>query len=208
MDLKWTDLLPSVERFLQAWQIVRVCPDKINGSKEQISFNLLTLTVVLVVFILARNIVAGAEHSLASDLFSTVVSSVVVFACGFICLLQDSSENGLDRARKWGLFLVMLWVVSLIAAILIDGIATWNHVTPPTSIGIDAIFLPGTLPAFAKDGLRALFFGLVALAFMIWKTRKMDPQFRVRGKCAIGTVLVGLFVNTILLQLFVYSNFF
>jgi hypothetical protein len=206
MAFNLADLTGSVNRFLEAWRIVRICPDKITAPQEQLSFNVLTLTVVLGIFILARYSVAGVERGVASDLFASVISAVVIFVTGFSILIFDSSPEAMDRARKWGMFFVLTWITSLVVAILIDGIAVWNHADAPTTLAIDSVFIPGSLPPLVKNSLRALIMGVVALALLLIKTRVNDPQFRILSQCSILTIFYGLVVNTALLLAFLYSN--
>ncbi|MFH1345374.1 MAG: hypothetical protein ABIL01_29845 [Pseudomonadota bacterium] len=206
MAFNLTDLTGSVNRFLEAWRIVRICPDRITAPQEQLSFNFLTLTVVLAIFILARYSVAGVERGIASDLFATIISAGVIFVTGFSILIIDSSPEAMVRARKWGMFFVLTWIASLVAAILIDGIAVWNHIDPPTSQVIDSVFIPGTLSPLVKNSLRALIMGIVALALLLLKTWMNDPQFKLLSQCSIFTIFFGLLVNTALLLMFLYSN--
>ena len=197
----------GVERFLQAWRVVRICPDRIDAPKEQLSFNILTLGITLVIFVLARSTISGADQSIATDTVATVISSFVVFLTGFVTLFLDPN-GGMERAYKWGTFFVLTWITSLICAILIDGISIWNSPThkPLSSVIINEIFVQGSLPAFVKNLLRAIGFGVIALALLIIKTKIMDPPFKMFSKCAIITLATGLTMNTVLLVLFLYSN--
>lgn len=206
MAFNLADLTGSVNRFLEAWRIVRICPDRITAPKEQLSFNFLTLTIVLGIFILARYSVAGVERGVASDLFASVISAVVIFVTGFSILIIDSSPEAMVRARKWGMFFVLTWITSLVVAILIDGIAVWNHADAPTTLAINSVFIPGTLSPLAKNSLRALIMGVVALALLLIKTRMNDPQFKILSQCSLMTIFCGLAVNTALLLTFLYSN--
>jgi len=200
------ELTKSIPRFFEAWRIVRVCPDRIDAPKEQLSFNVLTLAVVLVIFMIARSSVAGAERSVASDLFATAVSAVVIFVTGFVILIIDNGPDAMDRVHKWGMFFVLTWITSLLAVILIDGIPLWNHASAPTTIAIDSLFIPGTLSEIAKNSLRALIMGLVALVILLIKTKCNDAQFSIMSRCSLLTLFFGLLVNTGLLLVFLYSN--
>lgn len=206
MSFDLSALTESIPRFLEAWRIVRVCPDKIDAPNERLSFNLFTLAVVLAIFVVARYSVAGAERSVASDLFATIISAFVIFVTGFFVLIVDNGPDAMVRVRKWGMFFVLTWITSLLAVIAIDGIALWNHADAPTTVVINAIFVPGTLSEITKNTLRALIMGVVALAILLAKTWLNDNQFRIMSKCSILTILFGLFVNTGLLLIFLYSS--
>ncbi|KAH2808729.1 hypothetical protein KXV85_005854, partial [Aspergillus fumigatus] len=126
MAFDWTGLGVSVTQFLEVFRIVRICPDKIDAPNEQISLNVATLASVLLIFALARHIVAGADAGVAVSFIGTIVSAAVMFVTGFVILVRDSRSDAMVRVRKWGMFFVLTWIISLIAAILIDGIAVWS----------------------------------------------------------------------------------
>jgi hypothetical protein len=206
MVFDWAKLGGSVLQFLEAFKIVRVCPEKIDAPNEQLSLNLTTLAVVLAIFVFARYSIAGADRGIASDMLGTIVSATIMFVTGFVILIVDNGSDAMTRVRKWGMFLVLTWIISLVAAILVDGIAIWNHSDAPTTIVIDSIFVPGSLSPLAKNSLRALIMGMIALGILLTKTRFHDAQFRIWSKCSITTILMGLIVNTGLLLLFLYGN--
>jgi hypothetical protein len=206
MAFDWAKLGESVLQFLEAFRIVRVCPEKIDAPNEQISLNVTTLAVVLVIFVFARYSIAGADRGFAADMIGTIVSATIMFVTGFIILVMDNGSDAMIRVRKWGMFFVLTWIISLIAAILIDGIAIWNHGEAPSTIVIDSIFVPGSLPPLVKDSFRALIMGMIALGILLIKTRFNDTQFRILSKCSITTTLFGLCVNTGLLLVFLYGN--
>ena len=206
MAFDWAKLGDSVVQFLEVFRIVRVCPDKIDAPNERISLNVVTLAIVLVIFVFARHIIAGAETGLAADFVGTIVSAAVMFVTGFVVLVMDSRADAMVRVRKWGMFFVLTWIISLIAAIVIDGIAVWNGKDAPTSMIINWLFVPGTLPPLLKDMFRALIMGVIALGILLIKTRFSDTKFKVWSRCSIVTILVGLVVNTGLLLFFLYGN--
>jgi hypothetical protein len=207
MAFDWAKLGGSVTQFLEAFRIVRVCPEKMDAPNEQLSLNLTTLAIVLAIFVLARRSIAGAETGVASDMFGTIVSASIMFVTGFVILIIDNASDVMTRVRKWGMFFVLTWIVSLVVVILVDGIAVWNHSPDvPTTVVIDSIFIPGSLPPLVKNSFRALIMGLIALTILLIKTRINDPQFRILSRCSITTIMAGLIMNTLLLQAFLYSN--
>ncbi len=196
----------SVLQFLEAFKIVRVCPEKIDAPNEQLSLNVTTLAIVLVIFVFARYSIAGADRGIASDMIGTIVSATIMFVTGFVILVMDNSSGAMIRVKKWGMFFVLTWIISLIAVIVVDGIAIWNHGDPPSTMVIDSIFVPGSLPPLVKDSFRALIMGLIALGILLIKTRFSDTEFRILSRCSITTILIGLGVNTCLLLVFLYGN--
>jgi hypothetical protein len=207
MAFDWAKFSGSVPQFLEAFRIVRVCPEKIDAPSEQLSLNLTTLAVVLAIFVLARRSIAGADAGVASDMVGTIISASIMFVTGFVILIIDNSSDVMTRVRKWGMFFVLTWIVSLVVVILVDGIAVWNHSSDvPTTVVIDSVFIPGSLSPLIKNSLRALIMGLIALAILLIKTRFNDPQFRILSRCSLTTILAGLVMNTVLLQAFLYSN--
>lgn len=198
-------LLGSIPEFLEALRIVRICPDKINAPSENLSVNILTLAIVIAIFALARLTVAGADRDLASNVLAIVVSAAVTFVTGFIVFIFDRQPT-VDRARKWGAFFVMTWVISLLASVVIDGIPVWNNVPKTTTFAIDAIFPPASLSALAKDTMRSLIVGGIALSILLIKTKIADPEFRIVSRCAIATIGAGFLVNTAMLLAFLYGN--
>jgi hypothetical protein len=206
MTFDWAKLAGSVPQFLEVFRIVRLCPDEINAPDEKLSLNLTTLAIVLAIFVIARRSIAGASGGVASDMLGTVVSASVMFVTGFVILIIDNTSDVMTRVRKWGMFFVLTWIISLVVVIVIDGIAIWNHRDPLTTIVIDSIFVPGTLSPLIKNSFRALVMGLIALSVLLVKTRINCPQFRIFSRCSLTTVLAGLVMNTLLLLAFLYSD--
>jgi hypothetical protein len=207
MAFRLDDLIPSIEKFLEGWKIVRVCPDKIVAPAGQLSFNVLALLVSLLLFMLARGTIAGNDiDEVGANLAATVISGFIAFVTGYVQLIWDSGDQALDRAKKWGMFFVYLWITSLLVVIVIDGIPIWNHVTPLTTIIINAIFNQGSLSALEKNGLRGIVIGLIALSIMLVKTRCMDKDFKINDVCIWLTLAAGLIVNAILLLMFLYGH--
>jgi hypothetical protein len=204
--IKINDLLPSIQKFLQTWRVVRICPTEIDAPNETLSFNVLTLTISVAIFLMARISVAGADTSLDVTVIATVVSVVIVFLTGYVVLVFDNSPTATDKARKWGAFFVMLWLTSLLLLVLFDALPFWLGRTGVTSFLIDVIFGPGNLVASLKDVTRAAFFGAAALGILLFKSKRMDPNFRIRSECAIATVLLGFAMNTALMLLFIYAH--
>jgi hypothetical protein len=206
MAIELAKLGESIVQFLEAFRIVRVCPEKIEAPDEKISLNVTTLVIVLLIFAFARYSIAGSDRGIASDLIGTLVSATVMFVTGFFVLVVDSGTDAMIRVRKWGMFFVLTWIISLLAVIIIDGIAVWNHNDAPTTLIIDSLFLPGSLPPLLKDAFRALIMGMIALAILLIKTQLHDQQFRIWSRCSITTIFIGLLVNTGLLLFFLYGN--
>jgi len=101
---------------------------------------------------------------------------------------------------------VMMWLTSLILLLLIDAIPYWLGYNPITSTIINAVFGPGRVEPWAKDVLRGIFFGMMALVILLFKSKRMDKNFRPNSRCAIVTVSVGLGVNTALMAGFIYGH--
>lgn len=203
------NLQDSVYQFLEALKVVRVCPDKIDAPNEQLNVNVLSLAVVILIFALARNFVAGSNPEFVSNILAIMVSTTATFVSGFVIYVLSRNPT-IERAKKWGAFFVMTWIISLIVAILLDGIVIWNTQSAagaPTSRIIDSIFGVDVLPPMLKDAMRAVVIGIPALAILLIKTRIADPAFSILSKCSIGTLGLGLFVNTLMLLLFLYGSF-
>src|SRR5256885_11486955 len=98
MSFKLADLIPSIDRFVQAWRIVRIWPDKISAPQEQLSFNVLTLAIALAIFVIARTTVAGAESGVEAHIAATIISAFIVFSTGYITLIFDSTDQGMEKA--------------------------------------------------------------------------------------------------------------
>jgi len=209
MSIDPAKLLESVYQFLEALKAVRICPDRIDAPNEQLNVNIVSLAVVVVIFALARNFVAGSNPGFASDIFAIIVSTMATFVTGFIIFVLSRNPTT-ERAKKWGAFFVMTWVISLIVAILLDGIAIWNTQNPaatPTSKIIDFVFGEDTLAPLVKNAMRAVIIGIPALAILLIKTWIADPAFSALSKCSIVTLALGLCMNTLMLLLFLYGNF-
>jgi hypothetical protein len=200
---KW---LPSVDRFLQSWRVVRICPERIVAPKEAISFNILTLAISLAIFLMARISVAGSDTDIGIVLVAMVVSVAIVFVTGYVTLILQPGEQGIENAPKWGAFFIMTWLTSLLLLLLIDAIPFWLGYTRTTTGIIDAVFGPGNIAGGVKDLLRAIFFGTLAVGILLLKTKRMDTRFRVFERCALVTAGVGLLMNTALMAAFIYGH--
>ena len=194
--------LPSVERFLKAWSIVRICPEKINAPKEELSFNVLTLAISLAIFLLARTSVAGSNRDLGVVIVAMIVSVCIVFGTGYVTLILQRPEKGRENAPKWGAFFVMIWLTSLILLVLIDALPFWLGYQRTTTAIIDGLFGPAVLSAWMKDSIRAVFFAVPGLAVLAIK----KTTFNLFERCALVTVGFGLLANTCLLALFIYGH--
>lgn len=202
-------LQDSVYQFLEALKAVRICPDKIDAPNEQLNVNVMSLAVVIVIFALARNFVAGSNPGFSSNILAIAVSTTATFITGFIIYILSRNPT-IERAKKWGAFFVMTWIISLIVAILLDGIVIWSTrsaASAPTSIIIDFIFGPDVLHPLVKDAVRAAIIGIPALAILLMRTRIADPTFSILSRCSIGTLVLGLCMNTLMLLLFLYGDF-
>jgi hypothetical protein len=202
MAFNFENLSEDVTRFLQLWKVARVCPELMQAPEELLKFNILTLGVTLVIFMLARSTVSGAELSVSTDVAATIISSVIAFCTGYVVLIFSPGSD----TSKWSTFFTLTWITSLICAFLLDGILVSNHRDPLSTDIIDWFFTPGSLPAIVKDTMRAVGFSVIALIIMIVKTKFMDRTFRIFSKCGVATVVGGLLVNTLLLLAFLYRN--
>jgi hypothetical protein len=201
---KWLD---SVNRFLQAWSIVRICPDRIDAPKGHQSFNVLTLTISLAIFVMARLSVAGSDTGVEAVVIATIISVMIVFMVGYVNLVLRPGPNSMDEARKWGTFFVMAWLTSLLLLVLIDALPVWIGYSRGSTIVFDAIFGPDDPSPVARDFARAVLFGAGALAILCYKTMRMDQHFRIADRCTLLTLVVGLAVNTMLMGGFIYGRF-
>jgi hypothetical protein len=201
---KWLD---SVNRFLQAWSIVRICPDRINAPRGHQSFNVLTLTVSLAIFVLARKSVAGSDTGVEAVVIATMISVMIVFMVGYVNLVLRPGPNSIDEAKKWGTFFVMAWLTSLLLLILFDAIPLWFGYSPGSTIVFDTIFGSDAPSPVVRDFARAVLFGAGALMILYYKTRRMDQSFRTADRCTVITLVIGLAVNTFLMGGFIYGHF-
>src|SRR5690606_27227632 len=105
-----------------------------------------------------------------------------------------SPVNGLELSRKWANFFVHVWLGSLIAMVVLDGIAVWSERDRISTLVIDAVFTPAFLSPIQKDGLRAAIFTLIALGLLLIKTTRQDAQFRLSCTCWMVAAVLGLVV--------------
>jgi hypothetical protein len=199
------DLVPSFQRFFESFHAVKICPRRIEASEETLSFNTLTLAVAVGIFVLARSTTAADNDAIAPQLVAMVISVLITFTAGYVALVFAPAD-GLALSRKWATFFVHVWLTSLIALIVIDGIAVWTGHDRLSTLLIDSVFIPGSLTAIQKDGIRALLFSLIALAILLIKTTRQDPDFTLSNSCWMGAAILGVVVNSALLLAFVYGN--
>jgi hypothetical protein len=198
--------LPSIEKFFKVWGVVRICPERISAPNEELSFNVLTLAISLVIFLLARVSVAGSNADVGIVFLAMVVSVCIVFGTGYVTRILQPGARGAENAPKWGAFFVMVWLTSLLLLIIFDALPFWMGHSRATTVLIDSVFGPGNVPTGIKDTLRATLFGGLALSILVLKTRLMDPDYKFIQRCALVTLAVGLFVNTCLLSFFIYGH--
>jgi len=206
MAVNLTNLTNSTYRFLGAWSIVRMCPQKIEANEEQLSFNAATLAITLVIFMLARGTIAGANLSVLPSAIATFVSSFIIFATGFVALIFKSDKDWKQTVQKWGIFFSMLWIVSLVIAIIIDGIAVWTGKSPLTTVIIDYFIDPGELSGTFKDFLRAIIISTIALGVLYIKSTNMNGGQKIIDKCMFFTVMFGCAMNCVLMVFFIYGD--
>ena len=200
---KW---LGSVNKFLQAWSAVRICPDQIKAPTGYQSFSVLTLAVSLAIVVLARVSVAGSNTAIDALLIATIISVSIVFLTGYINLILRPGPNSGEEARRWGIFFVMTWLTSLLLLILVDALPFWLGYSRSTTTVVDTLFGPDTFSSTTRDFVRAILFGISALAILLYKTKRMDQTFRATERCTLITIAVGLAVNTILMGGFIYGH--
>jgi hypothetical protein len=206
LSFKLEDLVPSYQRLFESLRAVKICPARIDASEETLSFNTLTLAIAVFIFILARSTTTADNDAIAPQLVAMTISALITFATGYVALIFAPAADGLALSKKWTIFFVHVWLTSLIALILIDGIAVWTGHDRPTTLLIDSFFIPGSLTAIQKDGIRALIFSLIALTLLLIKTVRQDDDFTLSNGCWAGAAILGVVVNSALLLAFVYGN--
>lgn len=204
--MKLEDLLPSFGRFREFLIGVRLCPDQIEDPEDKLSFNTLTLAISLLIFVLARDLVAGVNTDISANIAATVISTFIAFATGYAMVILYPNRQGLALARKWESFFVMTWLTSLIAAIVFDAAGRSNPQHRVSTILIDFFVIPGTFTEFQKDLVRSVLFSLLALAAVAIKTRRQDPAFSLLSTCSLAALAIGLAVNSLLMVLFLYGR--
>ena len=147
MPVKFEDLIPSYKRFFESFHAVRICPRRIDASEETLSFNILTLAVAIVIFVIARSTTTADNDAIAPQLVAMAISALITFTCGYAVLIFAPAPDGIMLSKKWANFFVHVWLGSLIALIVIDGIAIWTGHDRITTLLIDSVFIPGSLTA-------------------------------------------------------------
>ena len=206
MPIKLDDLVPSYQRFFQSFIAVKICPRRIDAPEETLSFNTLTLAIAIAIFVIARSTTGADTDGLGPQIVAMVISALISFVAGYVVLIFVPTAEGLALSKKWATFFVHVWLASLIALIAIDGIAIWNKHKPPTSLLIDAVFVPASLSELQKDAIRAAIFTVIALALLLIKTKRQDPEFKLSCRCWVFAAVLSLVVNCALLLAFVYGN--
>lgn len=205
MAVQLGDLIPSYRRFFESLRTVKICPARSEVQEDALSFNTLTLAIALAIFVIARSVTGADTDEIAPQIVAMVISALIAFLCGYAAAIF-SPVNGLELSRKWANFFVHVWLGSLIAMVVLDGIAVWSERDRISTLVIDAVFTPAFLSPIQKDGLRAAIFTLIALGLLLIKTTRQDAQFRLSCTCWMVAAVLGLVVNTALLLAFVYGN--
>jgi hypothetical protein len=206
VPIKLDDLIPSYQRFFESFLAVKICPKRIDASEETLSFNTLTLAIAIVIFVAARSTTGADNETIAPQLVAMAISAFITFVSGYVALIFVPAADGLALARRWAIFFVHVWLASLIAMIVIDGIAVWTGRDRITTLLIDAVFVPGSLTEVQKDTIRAVFFSLIALAILLIKTMRQDSGFTLSCRCWMMAAALGVVMNSALLLAFVYGN--
>jgi cytochrome c oxidase assembly factor CtaG len=200
------NLRESIPKFLEALSIVRICPEQIEAPKQLLAFNVPTLTISLAIFVLARMSIGGSSGEIDAVIIASLISAAILFMTGFVILLIAPGPNAMENSKKWGAFFVMLWLTSLVFLVFCDALPFWLDHTPMTTYIIDHLFGPDGVEPRTKDVMRAIIFGLIALALILVKSKRMDPAFRVFAKCSVIACLIGLTVNTLLIVGVIYQH--
>src|ERR1700692_2767219 len=108
------NLQDSVSKFLEAFSVVRICPEQIEAPKQLLTFNPLTLSISLGIFVLARLSIGGSSTEIDAVMIASLISATILFLTGFVILIIAPGPNALENSKKWGAFFVMLWLTSLI----------------------------------------------------------------------------------------------
>lgn len=196
----------SINDLLDAWYVTRVCPGQIQAPPPTLSLNLLTLAISLVIVLAARRSVAGSDTDISIMIVATIISNLIVFGTGYVTFVIAPGPTAKERSQKWGTFFVMSWLSSLLFLILFDALPFWLDHTPLTTQLIDVIFGPGVLPPIWKDVIRAAFYGILAMAVLLLKSKRMDPSFAIFSACSLLTCGLGLFVIMLLMGGFIYGH--
>jgi uncharacterized membrane protein len=106
--IRWTNALPSIPEFFASLSAGRSCPGRIAVTEESAALKLLTLTVALIIFVLARGLVAGAPQELTPAILATVISAVIVFIAGYGVLIVQPGDAGQQLARQWAVYFVYI----------------------------------------------------------------------------------------------------
>jgi len=199
-------LRESIPQFLEALSAVRICPEQIQAPKQLLAFNIPTLTISLAIFVLARMSIGGSSGDIDAVVIASLISATILFLTGFVILFIAPGPDAMENAKKWGAFFVMLWLTSLVFIVVCDALPFWLGHTPMTTYIIDHLFGSDGVEPRTKDIMRAIIFGLIALALLLLRTKKIDRSFHVFSECSFITCLIGLVVNTLLIVGVIYQH--
>ncbi len=206
MAYAWTEAVPSMQQFFARLRAIRICPSRIEDTEDGRALKMLTLAIAVIIFALARSLIAGGPTDPGPYLIAIIISAVIVFIAGYGALIVQPGEPGQLLARQWAAFFVYIWLTSLVLLILIDGLPFALNAARLSSWPIDIVVPPGGLEEWQKDLARSVLFTLAALLLLLVQTRRADPNFSLSSPCWIVAAAIGLVVNALLMLAFVYGN--
>jgi len=190
---------------------MRLLPSQTTFPLDINVFSLSSLTIVSLLFILARGIVAGATNDPIASLIITVAAITVFFVAGFCIRFFARGQQADDATSRTATWLFLCWIISIVIVDLTDvplvlsGFHTlgyylfWYFPTMFLQIEIRS----GVL----IDFLRALLLSLIVWCLLLVKTKIQAPPFLARTAFTSWQFPIFVGVNALLLLIVILTPY-
>ncbi len=210
--MDWLDKFAGwVKQFIDAVAHARIPPDSMPIVPEQGVLNALTGGIGIALYTAAAHVFAGGrEYTLASALFLSIISAVLLFIAAVIVLAIAKGPNEIQALwQRLASVFVIVWLLSLAVFILLTypslyltGVILLDEIASGLN---NLIFVFGHPKSWHDDLTKALICAFIAGLFVLYRTRMLDPDFSLKsGKpwvwLAMVTVVVGVVMDIALFQ--------
>lgn len=170
--------------FLLAVAEARIPPSKMALVPEQGSTNLLTGGIAIILYTAAGHVTAsGRNLSLASEFALVVIGAVLLFVSAITLLfISRKTENLIDDWNRTASAFIVVWLFSLVAYLFLTYplMMVTNEFILLDQIAYsfeDTIFSEAI--HWRADLIKSLICAFLAGSFLIYRTKRADPSFRL-----------------------------
>jgi hypothetical protein len=209
-------IIDSLDELVRAYRdlLVRArIPAESVDIRRMVSKNLIYNILTGTVLLLACRILLLRDQNLLNDfvlnLSISIAAFFVVFIVSTIILTRYPNRNGQRETDKWSIFLIFIWIYSLVLIIADQAISLMFKARGLGLGWIAPMFAGGPiLPIVEDDGYiaAAVTYSLLAIVILLIRTFFNGRLRRRMVAPLVISCVVGLFFNSTLLVLFVFGG--